>query len=524
MSKVPNYKIIYNWDGAPQGYSEYPQSMEQFLEKTYSVMKDTQVGAHFWSIEGIDFLEPNKGNIPFKTSKIYQSASEFTGSENRLAMYERGEDPHEAMIERGHQLGIDVYASIRMNDNHFSGMQPDEMLDSKHQELSDFRREHPEYLLGDRTSEWFALSYDFSIAEVRQHRFDSIKEICELYEWDGVELDWQRHGFHFDEDYGYRFRYTLTDLQRAVRQLTDEISEKRGKPFYLAARVNGYVEMCNNIGYDIDTWVKEGLVDILIPAGGAATETEAEVDKFKEICEGTDVVVYPGFDSGVSQMPAYAEGAYVKDQMRTRGLASRHFAKGADGIYIFNWHANGETRREMLSTIGSTETLKATDKVYAATRRHIVYEGDWRGAYKRDRVRGTVPVPLRETMTGEGPTCILDVAEDFSVDKPKSVELRIRLQDWLKGDKVKVELNGCELSGFDTQYEHKANPDPVYAYANQSVFPVSDVTDTAWLSKDIELDQIICGINKVKVVSVKRNELIESDIVLTDVELVTRFN
>ena len=133
-------------------------------------------------------------------------------------------------------------------------------------------------------------------------------------------------------------------------------------------------------------------------------------------------------------------------------------------------------------------------------------------------------MPLRETMTGEGPTCILDVAEDFSVDKPKSVELRIRLQDWLKGDKVIVELNGCELSGFDTQYEHKANPDPVYAYANQSVFPVSDVTDTAWLSKDIELDQIICGINKVKVVSVKRNELIESDIVLTDVELVVKFS
>ena len=72
MAKAPNYKIIYNWDGAPQGYSEYPQSMEQFLEKTYSVMKDTQVGAHFWSIEGIDFLEANKGNIPFKTSKIYQ--------------------------------------------------------------------------------------------------------------------------------------------------------------------------------------------------------------------------------------------------------------------------------------------------------------------------------------------------------------------------------------------------------------------------------------------------------------------
>ena len=126
-------------------------------------------------------------------------------------------------------------------------------------------------------------------------------------------------------------------------------------------------------------------------------------------------------------------------------------------------------------------------------------------------------------MTGEGPTCILDVGDDFSVAKPKSIELRIRLQDWLKGDKVKVELNGQAISGFNTEYEHKANPDPVYAYANQSEFPVSDVTDTVWLSKDIGLDQIEYGINNVKVVSVKRNNLIESDIVLTDVELVVRF-
>ena len=524
MPKAPDYKIIYNWDGAPQGYSEYPQTMEQFLEKTYAVMKDTQVGAHFWSMEGVDFVQLKKGNFPIKKTGLYQSTPEFTGYGNRLAMYERGEDPHEAMIKRGHELGIDVYASIRMNDTHFSGMQPADMADSKHPSLSDFRREHPEYLIGDRTSEWFALSYDFSIAAVRQHRFDSIKEICELYDWDGVELDWQRHAFHFDEDYGYRFRYTLTDLQRAVRKMADEISEKRGKPFYLAARVNGYIEMCNNIGYDIETWVDEGLVDILIPAGGADTETEAEVDKFKEICEGTDIVVYPGFDSGVSQMPAYSEGPYIKDQMRTRGLASRHFAKGADGIYIFNWHANGDTRRELLSTIGSPETLRSTDKIYAATRRHLVYEGDWRGAYKKDRLRGTVPVPLRVTMTGDGPTCILDVADDFSNDKPKSVELRIRLQDWLKGDKVKVELNGQEISGFETRYEHKANPDLVYTYANQSVSPVSDVTDTVWLLKDISMNKVKYGINKVKVVSVQRNELIESDIVLTDVELVVKFS
>ena len=44
------YKIIYNWDGAPHGYSEFPQSLEAFLDKTFAPLKDTQVGALFWCL------------------------------------------------------------------------------------------------------------------------------------------------------------------------------------------------------------------------------------------------------------------------------------------------------------------------------------------------------------------------------------------------------------------------------------------------------------------------------------------
>ena len=44
------YKIIYNWDGAPHGYSEYPQSLDEFVQKTFAPLKDTQVGALFWCL------------------------------------------------------------------------------------------------------------------------------------------------------------------------------------------------------------------------------------------------------------------------------------------------------------------------------------------------------------------------------------------------------------------------------------------------------------------------------------------
>ena len=50
MPKPPDYGIIYNWDGNPHGYSEYPQSMDEFLDKVYAPMEETQVGAHFWCV------------------------------------------------------------------------------------------------------------------------------------------------------------------------------------------------------------------------------------------------------------------------------------------------------------------------------------------------------------------------------------------------------------------------------------------------------------------------------------------
>ena len=79
----------------------------------------------------------------------------------------------------------------------------------------------------------------------------------------------------------------------------------------------------------------------------------------------------------------------------------------------FNWHANRDSRRELLSQIGSPDTLQGTDKIYAATHRFLQETGEWRGAYRNDRLWGEVPVALKQTLTGEGPTIILNVAGRF---------------------------------------------------------------------------------------------------------------
>src|SRR5262245_2862382 len=229
----PGYGIIYNWDGAPHDYSEYPQSLEQFREKTYAPMKDTQVGAHFWCIgeHEAKWRSTALEMIGDPQNRVYESVRDMRHSEGVRAMLERGENPYEALVKRGHELGMAVYASVRLNDNRCNGLQVQDIPKTVMPGLTRLRKEHTDWCLGaEQAPAWFAASWNFAVPEVREHRLKHITEVCRLADWDGVELDWQRHGFHLPADSAYRLRYTLTDVQRAVRQLTDRIARERGRP------------------------------------------------------------------------------------------------------------------------------------------------------------------------------------------------------------------------------------------------------------------------------------------------------
>ncbi len=511
----PPYGIIYNWDGAPHGYDEVPQSMESFLERVYAPVEQTQVGALFWCVgeHGARWPSTVLEQLGDIHSRRYEGAGPLAHTENIRLMVERGEDPQAALIERGRRLGLQVYASMRMNDNHFNGAQVSDLPTLHHTEMTDLRRQHPEWLLGSRTSEWFALSWDMSVPEVRRHRLEHIREVCERYDWDGVELDWQRHAFHLPADDAFRLRYVLTDLQRAVRRCADDIGRKRGRPLFVAVRVAGNLHMCEQLGYDLPTWLEEGLVDIVAAGGGAATDPDVDVAGFTDLCRPHGVPMYPGFDGGLPDPWVGPEPAADKDRLRTRAIAARHWHQGADGIYAFNWHAGRNNRRELLNQVGSPESLAATDKVYAATHRFLQHEGEWRGAYRIDRVRGTVPVALKETITGSGPVILLDVADDFETHPPRALELRLYLGEWARGDEVAVRWDGEELPAAVVTYDTTADP-----------HGISGVHAAAWVRFALSPGQVKGGRHRVEVILRQRHPQLACDLVLTDVELVVAYS
>ena len=397
-------------------------------------------------------------------------------------------------------------------------------------ELTDMRAEHPEWLLGDQTSEWFALSWNMAVSEVREQRLAHVREMLR-YDWDGIELDWQRHAFHLPEEEAYRLRYVLTDLARAVRLLCDQHAQERGRPLPIAARVAGSIEQSYRQGYDLEEWLREGLVDLLIPAGNAATDPSIDVTEWRELrerCGATDRVrIMPGFDSGVPRATAVGgdperehvapEPAPVLQSLYTRALAARYRHAGADGLYCFNWHSGFapnavdgqytfDGSRSLFQEIQDISTLRGLDKVYPATQRVIHKEGAWRGAFRVDRLWGQVPVPLLPTLTGRGARVKVALGDESptAAGSPRCT-LRLRLEELTSPDRIAVR--------WDDEPLEEAAPSPAPAQA-------WTVSTTAWLFFPLSPEQVGAGAHVAEVILAHRNPQVRSEIMLTDVEVV----
>ena len=524
----PPYRIIFNWDGTPDGYSEYPQSQEQLLDIIYAPIADTQVGALFWCLGAEEAKWPSEvlPMIGDSENRHYSSVKSMRRAEGLRAMFERSEDLYGAIVERGHELGLHVYCSIRMNDNHFWSdaarqklpLKPEEMAKTVRPALTQFRKDHPEWCLGpDHAPQWAATSWNLAIPEVREYRLQYITEACRLADWDGVELDWQRHAFHLPEHDAYRLRYTLTDLQRAVRRHTEGLAAERGKPFYVATRVGATMETCRRIGYDIERWIREGLCDIVATNANSGTDPGVEIETFLALGKDTGTQLYPGFDSHGESGTGRLSPSRMWLEAWYCGMAKNYYDRGANGIHIFNWHATRHTHRSLLTSIGTRETLTRKNKVYAAVKRHIRPRGELRyGAERDDRLWGETPVLLYRTLTEDGPKFHVhihdDVMKEAQAGALENITLQIELGHFSPIDRLEVTLDGALL-----------NASAIHNVAAENPNDTSDVDENSWLVWSLQPEQADWGPHEIQVRLVERDSRIRVPLVVENVEIYVNY-
>ncbi len=247
-------------------------------------------------------------------------------------LFQDGIDPYRVWIDRSRQKKISPWISMRMNDSHCT-------YDERHCFHNEFWRNNPQFRrVPYRSRELTEKSLDYAHKEVREHHMKLVKELVERYDFDGLELDWMRFGFHFRPGFEREGAPILTDFMVKVRRLLDKAEQKRGHKIKLGARVPSRPQTAAGLGMDAVTWARKGLVDMLVVTPFLFMETDMPMELWKELLHGTNVTLAAGLERILLEYwnPPYPP--YPENSLETaRGAAISLLDRGADRIYLFNY-------------------------------------------------------------------------------------------------------------------------------------------------------------------------------------------
>lgn len=285
---------------------------------------------------------------------------------------EDGIDLYARWIAQARKHKLSPWVSMRMNDIH-------NVDDEKAYIHSEFWRSHPEYRrVPYRFAGWPDRAFDYGRREVREYHLQLVRELAERYDFDGLELDWMRFGYHFRPGHEREGAELLTEFTAEVRRILDGWQKKRGHRIRLGARVASRPESALGLGMDAGTWARRGLVDFLVITPFWATiEPDMPVEQWKALLKGTNVTLAAGLELLLRAHPG--EKPYQKNSLETvRGAAAALLDRGADRVYLFNY-MDSETaidnvadNARILREAGSLATLAGKP------RRHVVtYADTW---------------------------------------------------------------------------------------------------------------------------------------------------
>ena len=364
-----------------------------------------------------------RGSLPQESNPVFH------------ALWEQGFDAYDEYISGCRKRGLECFLSHRVSGPDVGGVEP-------------LKREHSEYYIWD----WTRMT-NFAVPEMREYKLGFLREIMELYDFDGYSLDFCRHTPFLEPGRQWELRENVTEFLRDLRKMTLGFEEKRGHPILLSARVPETAEGCRQDGLDIAAWAKERLVDSLTVG---SRSFEVDLESFRRET-GSSIRLFPCFDAH-HQSDAYADPpAEVLD-----AVFSNFWDQGADGIVLVNlcacdwdtyirtcaapFRTHRHSLEKVLPVLGDRALLAPLDKTFVVERRGgYPWEN---GAANNNRTK-QLPRVLKNN--GAPETVFLQVSDPVAERADLSeLFLDVLVYGVLPGDRLSVRFNGEELAG-DTE-------------------------------------------------------------------------
>lgn len=237
-----------------------------------------------------------------------------------------------AFLEKFQERGIDVFGEF-LRKIQGEGKEcflayriSETAIDAKENPIA-AHAEHPDWFI----PAFGYLMHNMAAKELREHKLRVLEEVMRKYPFDGLDIDFERHTPILPPGHQWEMRDCVTDFMRRLREMLCRIEEETGRTVQLSARVPDCLRGCHEDGLDIETWLREELVDALT-MGSRSYDVHAE--DIRAIAP--DLQLFACYE-----LHHTLDGYALPPIEVVRGVFYAWQKRGADGVECFNWTGQG---------------------------------------------------------------------------------------------------------------------------------------------------------------------------------------
>jgi hypothetical protein len=378
----------------------------------------TAVDTFIYGVErGDGLFYPSKVGMRFgEDMRPFSFAAYWRVWQNMQSLIDRGLDPLKVLVDRAHSKDMEFFASLRMSS--YGGMKPE------------FRV--PE---GGR---------GMAHREVRDHQFEVLEELVTAYDIEGVELDFAAAPGGMPlivrKEEARDFTPVMTDYVKKISQM---VRGRRGRAGLIGARVYPTDLMNLSHGLDVREWLKQRLVDFVVPMFylDFTLDPDMPFEWLVEAAHEADVSVYGMLMPYFANQETGSPVAIHATPQQMRAAAANYWDRGVDGLYTWfmRWPL-GNAERRTLTELGDRELIQESDKHYVLHRRSAQAAEMGYDSH--------LPLEFPSADPAKRYTIPFSIADDIerSKGRVRRVQLRLRIDNMVSGDRLTVRLNGKSLA------------------------------------------------------------------------------